>query len=67
MAKWFGAQYNQEVHFSLAAKCKKGPQVQTSLLSQKRNYYNNFIEEVLDTRGTHNSDSLSKSKKNHKY
>jgi len=25
MAKWFEAQYNQEVRFSSAIKCKKGP------------------------------------------
>jgi len=25
MAKWFRAQYNQEVRFSSAVKCKKGP------------------------------------------
>jgi len=39
MAKWIGAHYNQEVRFSSAVKCKKGPQVLTSLLNQKRNYY----------------------------
>jgi len=33
MAKWFGAKYNQEVRFSSAVKCKKGPQVLTSLLN----------------------------------
>jgi len=38
MAKWFGAHYNQEVRFSSAVKCKKGPQVLTSLLNQRRNY-----------------------------
>jgi len=32
MDKWFGAHYNQEVRFSSADKCKKGPQVLTSLL-----------------------------------
>jgi len=25
MASWFGAHYNQEVGFSSAVKCKKGP------------------------------------------
>jgi len=39
MAKWFGAHYNQEVRFSSAVKCKKGSQVLTSLLNQRRNYY----------------------------
>jgi len=39
MTKWFGAHYNQEVRFSSAAKCKKGTQVLTSLLNQRRNYY----------------------------
>jgi|GEM_PF-4579994 len=39
MAKWFGAHYNQEFRFSSAVKCKKGPQVLTSLLNQRRNYY----------------------------
>jgi len=39
MAKWFGAHYNQEVRFSSAVKCKKEPQVLTSLLNQRRNYY----------------------------
>jgi len=34
MAKWFGAHYNQEVRFSSAVKCKKGPQVLTSLLTK---------------------------------
>jgi len=36
MAEWFGTYYNQEVHFSSAVKCTKGPQV---LTSQRRNYY----------------------------
>jgi len=36
MAKWFGAHYNQEVRFSSAVKCKKRPQVLTSLLNQRR-------------------------------
>jgi len=39
MAKWLGAHFNQEVRFSSAVKCKKGPQFLTSLLNQKRNYY----------------------------
>jgi len=26
-SKWFGARYNQEVRFSSAVKCKKGPQI----------------------------------------
>jgi len=39
MAKWFGAHCNQEVCFSSAVKCEKGPQVLTSLLNQRRNYY----------------------------
>jgi len=32
IAKWFGAHYNQQVHIRSAVKCKKGPQVLTSLL-----------------------------------
>jgi len=39
MAKWFGAQCNQEVRFSSAVKCKKGPQAITSLLNQRRFFY----------------------------
>jgi len=39
MAKWFGARYNQDVRFSPAVKCKKGPQVLTSLHNKRRNYY----------------------------
>jgi len=39
MAKWFGAYCDQEVRFSSAVKCKKGHQVLTSLLNQRRNYY----------------------------
>jgi len=39
MAKWFGAHYNLEVRFSSAVKCRKGPQVITSLLNQTQNYY----------------------------
>jgi len=35
MAKWFGAYCDQEVRFSSAVKCKKGPQVLTSLLNQE--------------------------------
>jgi len=35
----FGVHYNQEVRFSSAVKCKKRPQVLTSLLNQRRNYY----------------------------
>jgi len=31
--------HDQEVRFSSAVKCKKGPQVLTSLLYQRRNYY----------------------------
>jgi len=31
LAKWFGAHYNQEVRFSSAVKCVKGPWVLTSL------------------------------------
>jgi len=38
MAKWFGVHYNQEVRFSSAVKCKKGPQVLTSLFNQRRNH-----------------------------
>jgi len=34
MANWFGAHDNQEVRFSSAVKCEKGPQVLTSLLNQ---------------------------------
>jgi len=34
MAKWFGAHYNQEVRFSWAVMCKKGPQILISLLNQ---------------------------------
>jgi len=47
MAKWFGAQYNQEVHFNSAVKCNKGPQVLTSLLNQKRNYYYYYKSLIL--------------------
>jgi len=36
---WFGAHFNQEVRFSSGVKCKKGPKVLTSLLSQGRNCY----------------------------
>jgi len=32
---WFGAHYNQEVRFSSAVKCKKGPQVLTWLLKDE--------------------------------
>jgi len=39
MAKWFGAYYNEEVRFSSAVKCKKRPQVLTSPLNPRRNYY----------------------------
>jgi len=39
MAEWFGAHYNQEVHFSAAVKWTKGPKVLTSLLNQRQNYY----------------------------
>jgi len=37
MAKCFGAHYNQEVRFISAVKCKKGPQVPTSLLINEKN------------------------------
>jgi len=37
MVKWFGAFYNQEVRFTSAVKCKKGPL--TSLLNRRRNYH----------------------------
>jgi len=37
VAKWFEAHFNQEVRFSSAFKCKKVPQVLTSLLNQRRN------------------------------
>jgi len=37
-AKWFGAHYNHKARFSSAVKCKKGPQVLTSLPHQRRNY-----------------------------
>jgi len=43
MAKWFGALYNQEVRFSSAVKCKKEPQVQTSMLNQRRSYYYYYL------------------------
>jgi len=36
IAKWFGAQHNQEVHFSWAVKCKKGPQALTTDHSHDR-------------------------------
>jgi len=36
MAKWLGARYNQEVRFSSAVNCKKGPQLLTSLLNQRK-------------------------------
>jgi len=42
MAKWFWAHYNHEVHFSSAVKAKKGPQVVTSLLNQRRNSYSYY-------------------------
>jgi len=47
MTKWFGAHYNQEVRFSLAVQCKKGPQVLTSLLNQRRNY-NYYIIKIIN-------------------
>jgi len=47
MAKWFGVHYNQEVYLSSAVKCKKGPQVLTSLLNHRRNYYYCYITPVL--------------------
>jgi len=34
-----GTHYNQEFRFSSSAKCKKGPQVLTSLLNQRRKAY----------------------------
>jgi len=37
--KWFEAHYNQEVHFSSAVRCKNEPQVLTSLLNLRPNYY----------------------------
>jgi len=42
MAKWFGAHCNQEVRLSSEVKCKKEPQVLTSLLNQIRNYYYSY-------------------------
>jgi len=39
MAKWFGVHFNQEVGFSSAVQCKKGPQALTSLLNHTLNYY----------------------------
>jgi len=36
MAKWFGAQYYQEVRFSSTVMYKKGPQVLTSLRNQRQ-------------------------------
>jgi len=42
MAKWFGAHNNEKVRFSSAVKCKKEPQVLTSLLNQRRNYYHYY-------------------------
>jgi len=41
IAKWYGAHYDQEVRFRSAVKCKKGPQVPTSSLIQRRNYNQN--------------------------
>jgi len=38
MDKWFGAHYNQEVRFSSAVKCKKGPQH-----NQRQDYYYYYI------------------------
>jgi len=38
MAQWFGALYNQR-RSALVQQCKKGPQVLTSLLNQRGNYY----------------------------
>jgi len=35
MAKWFGAHYNQDVHFRSAVKCRNGPQVLTCLIKNK--------------------------------
>jgi len=40
--KWFGAHYNQEVRCNSAVKCKKGPQVLTSLLNQRLNNNNYY-------------------------
>jgi len=49
MAKWLGAHYNQEVRFSSADICKKGPQVLTSLLNQRQNnYYYFFVGSYLE-------------------
>jgi len=59
MAKWFGAHYNPEVLFCSAVKCKKGPQVLTSPLNQRRNYYFYFrpspIIALLDTLYKHST------------
>jgi len=44
MVKWFGAQYNQEVRFSSAVKCKKEPQVLTSLLNQRLSDYRGMVK-----------------------
>jgi len=49
MAKWFGAHYNQEVRFSSAVWCKKGPRVLTSLLNQRRNYYYSYFVMVFSS------------------
>jgi len=42
VARLFQAHCNQEVRFSSSVKCRKGPQVLTSLLDQRRNYYYMF-------------------------
>jgi len=47
MAKWFGAHYDQEVRFRSAVKCKKGPQVLTSLLNHRRNINNYYYLIIL--------------------
>jgi len=44
MVKWFGAHYNLEVGFSSAVKCKKGLEVLTLLVNQRRNYYYNYYK-----------------------
>jgi len=44
MAEWFGAHYNQEVRFISEVK---GPQVLTSLLNQRRNYFINITDGIF--------------------
>jgi len=56
VAKWFGAHSNQEVRFSSAVYCKKGPQVLTSLHNQRQNYQ--YYQ--LTHRGSHKFEVIRK-------